>query len=53
MTEMLCFRCLTDDNQQVPAVTAFVGTMLCDRCAHSEERLRKQMIQEAASSLRL
>jgi NMD protein affecting ribosome stability and mRNA decay len=53
MTEMLCFRCLTNDHQQVPAVTAFVGTMLCDRCARQEEHLRRQMIQEAASNLRL
>jgi hypothetical protein len=53
MTEMLCFRCLTNDDERVPAVTAFVGTMLCERCAHGEERLRRQMIQEAASSMRL
>ncbi len=53
MTEMYCFRCLTTDNERVPAVTAFVGTPLCDRCAHGEERLRRQMIQEAASNLRL
>jgi hypothetical protein len=53
MTEMYCFRCLTTDNKRVPAVTAFVGTYLCDSCAHGEERLRRQMIQEAASSMRL
>jgi hypothetical protein len=53
MTEMLCFRCLTNDHQEVPAVTAFVGTTLCDRHAGEEEHLRRQMIQEAASNLRL
>ena len=53
MTDLWCFRCLTTDHQQVPAVTSFVGTALCERCAHGEERLRRQMIQEAASNLRL
>jgi hypothetical protein len=53
MTEMYCFRCLTNDNERVVAITAFVGTLLCDRCAHGEERLRRQMIQEAASNMRL
>jgi hypothetical protein len=53
MTEMYCFRCLTTDNEQVPAVTAFVGTLLCGRCAHAEESLRRQTIQETASNLRL
>jgi len=53
MTEMYCFRCLTNDNERVPATTAFVGTMLCDGCAHREEQLRRQMIQEGASNLRL
>jgi len=53
MTDMYCFRCLTDDSQQVPAVTAFVGTLLCERCAHEEERLRRLMIQESVSNMRL
>ena len=53
MTEMYCFRCLTNDNEHEPAVTTFVGTLLCERCAHGEERLRRQMIQESASNLRL
>jgi hypothetical protein len=53
MEEMYCFRCLTRDNERVPAVTAFVGTALCDTCAHEEERLRRQMIQEAAANMRL
>jgi hypothetical protein len=53
MEGMHCFRCLTNDNEHVPAVTAFVGTLLCERCAHGEEHLRRQMIQEAASNFRL
>ncbi|HEX4686948.1 MAG TPA: hypothetical protein VH228_09200 [Nocardioides sp.] len=53
MAEMYCFRCLTRDNEHVAAVTAFVGTMLCERCAGDEEHLRRQMISEVASSFRL
>jgi hypothetical protein len=53
MSQLYCFRCLTDDHEHVEAVTAFVGTPLCERCAQEEERLRRQMIQEAASNLRL
>jgi hypothetical protein len=53
MTEMYCFRCLLNDGKRVPAITAFVGTALCEECAQHEEHLRRQLIQETVSNMRL
>ena len=29
----LCYHCLTEDDEQVPAVTTLRGTALCEKCA--------------------
>jgi hypothetical protein len=33
MTDLLCYDCLTDDNEKVPAVTMHNGNALCEECA--------------------
>jgi hypothetical protein len=53
MADMYCFRCLTNDHEHVPAVTAFLGTLLCERCAAGEEQLRRETVEETADGFRL
>ena len=40
MTDLICYDCLTEDNQHVPAVTTVSGTAVCEKCARERAEIQ-------------
>ena len=48
----VCYHCLTEDDEQVPAVTTLRGTAICEKCAHEYAEHEAEMDEQMAAQQR-